>query len=241
MARLFIVQEGVGQSLPCGALPGLLMRPRVARKRELALARSHCQLGRLLAQLLGISSPLVGELEEQGAAFWVFGLLSGANAFVRVLLVELSEGHGSSSIQARKARHLSRRSPIGESLAAAVWFEFCGLNFGHRSQVRPYSGAVRFTARHPPTDTRPQAGLSLRLMEPVELALGGRLVLMVHVSVVNAHGDVAKRVAHKLTCRGDLCVLIGARRKINEKMLATRWNAASCTVTGNVSPANILW
>ena len=56
---------------------------------------------RSLAQFLGVSPPFVGELEKQGATSRVFGLLGGASAVVRVLLVELSERHGSSSIQVR--------------------------------------------------------------------------------------------------------------------------------------------
>jgi hypothetical protein len=49
----------------------------------------------LLAQLVGVASPFGGELEEQGAATGVFGLFGGASAFVRVLVVETSERHGS--------------------------------------------------------------------------------------------------------------------------------------------------
>jgi hypothetical protein len=51
----------------------------------------------LLAEALGVASPLVGELEEERAATGVFDLRGGAFAVVRVLLVELSERHGMSS------------------------------------------------------------------------------------------------------------------------------------------------
>jgi hypothetical protein len=44
---------------------------------------------------LGVVSPLVGDLEKQGAAPGVVGRFGGANAFLRVLLVEVSERHGS--------------------------------------------------------------------------------------------------------------------------------------------------
>src|SRR5262245_36779464 len=69
---------------------------------ELVLARSRRWRARLLAQSLGVASPLVGELEEQCAAFGVFDFFSGANAFVRVLLVQLCKRHGSSSIKCEK-------------------------------------------------------------------------------------------------------------------------------------------
>jgi hypothetical protein len=72
-----------------------------ARKRELTLSRLRGPVSRLLAQSLGVASPLVGELEEQSAPCGVVGRFGGASAFLRVLLVEASERHGSSSIQVR--------------------------------------------------------------------------------------------------------------------------------------------
>jgi hypothetical protein len=60
-----------------------------------ALLSGCGHLRRLLTQLVGVASPFGGELEEQGAATGVFGLFGGASAFVRVLVVETSERHGS--------------------------------------------------------------------------------------------------------------------------------------------------
>jgi hypothetical protein len=48
----------------------------------------------LLAEALGVASPVVGELEEQSTVGGVTGLFSGANAIVRLLLVQESERHG---------------------------------------------------------------------------------------------------------------------------------------------------
>jgi hypothetical protein len=45
----------------------------------------------LLVEALGVPPPFVGELEEEGTASGVLGLLSGASTVVRVLLVEASE------------------------------------------------------------------------------------------------------------------------------------------------------
>jgi hypothetical protein len=48
----------------------------------------------LLAELVRVTSPFVCKLAEEVAAFGVFGCFGGASAFVRVLLVEASEQHG---------------------------------------------------------------------------------------------------------------------------------------------------
>ena len=71
---------------------------RSARATSVAFRR---RVGLLLAQSLGVASPLVGELEEQGAACGVVRRFGGPSAFLRVLLVEASERHGSPSIQVR--------------------------------------------------------------------------------------------------------------------------------------------
>jgi hypothetical protein len=55
--------------------------------------------GRSLAQFLSVSPPFIGELEEERAAAWVIGLFGGANAFLRVLVVETSERHGTVPFQ----------------------------------------------------------------------------------------------------------------------------------------------
>ena len=99
---------------------------------ELAPACSCRLVSRLLAQALGVASPLVGELEEESAAVGIFGLLSGASAFLRVLLVEASERHGSSSIQVRGKPTLAPAGhPAGVSGNAAVQFSSAVLIFGH--------------------------------------------------------------------------------------------------------------
>jgi hypothetical protein len=59
----------------------------------------------LLAELVGIASPFVCELEEEGAAFGVFGLFGRASAFVGVTFVELSEHGSTSPEERRKARY----------------------------------------------------------------------------------------------------------------------------------------
>ena len=84
-----------------GSVATGVVAARAARKRELTLSRLRGPVSRLLAQLLGVASPLVGELEEQSAPCGVAGRFGGASAFLRVLLVEVSERHGSSSIQVR--------------------------------------------------------------------------------------------------------------------------------------------
>ena len=47
-----------------------------------------------LPQSLGVLPPLIRKHEEQRAVFGVFGLLRGASAFLRVLVIEASERHG---------------------------------------------------------------------------------------------------------------------------------------------------
>jgi hypothetical protein len=68
--------------------------------------------GRSLAQFLGVSPPFSGELEEERAAAWVIGLFGGANAFLRMLVVETSERHGTVPFQrGRRPESLFRKYP----------------------------------------------------------------------------------------------------------------------------------
>src|SRR5262249_38054900 len=90
----------------------------------------------LLAQLLGVAPPLVGEPEQQSAACGIVRRFGGASAFLRMLLVEAHECHGCSSIPVR-ATPASQVTLSDSSRHCCTAVPFRRVNF------RPYWSSCR--------------------------------------------------------------------------------------------------